>query len=313
LIEIAYDHGLNVDIVQKRQRPISWFLAISQNKPWAITTAIKPFDLIKKGLCCNAFTPSTLGARIEKVLMKCVCCDKHKNVTGGLMMLSKFFHDTTNLHSRQSMREIVVANTLNQLTKRYYYGPLECYLPICCNFMKSIHATTDFGHQNIYHFVDYFEESLCSFVDGVLEKVVDGYFDLDDLEMYLKIVIVQVIYALVCSKQICGFVHRDLHSENIMIQNFKDTDETTMTFVFSRDLTVQYRDYNMFLVKIIDFDESYIDLDHHFFVGAEDHEKDLFLESYSKEFGYVNDFVKFSAALNLCLTTFISDDFLMGL
>jgi hypothetical protein len=160
------------------------------------------------------------------------------------------------------LKELVISYNLNilSLRKSLYKGN---YYPISENFVKTIYITHE-GYKKYCIIQERLKSTLYDFIN----KNVATLLQIKDHDMYnkekrkvenfLKIIYFQVIYALYCAHEVLGFIHNDLHLNNLMIKIIKDKDYNGQTYILDENTMFKIPKSFRFIVKIIDFNRSHI-------------------------------------------------------
>jgi hypothetical protein len=155
------------------------------------------------------------------------------------------------------LREFVINKILNGLYDKYkYYRGVS--FPICHNFVRSYYVTTDKNRENFYSVVENLDEIsdylTINLKTSFTKKAAEDLFEI------VYYIVVQVLYALVCSHKLYKFKHHDLKLDNIMVTPITNKQFREMNLIFSDNVVLKFDDPPKFIVKIIDFDRSEINV-----------------------------------------------------
>ena len=251
-----------------------------KEKFYSILLFLVPFGILKtpklsyvedivKNICCIWYEPDIKGVSENKSFSKCVKCERYKVYVKTYeeeeYLLTEYKNENDEVSNAHPIKELTINMILNLLNKVVCIE--GCKITPCSNFVYSHIVTTDKTREHFYNLTEFIDISLKDFLMELNERMEDEDEYSENIPLAKKVytqtinfMFVQILYALYCSKKILDFEHKDLHLGNIRIKIIDDENFDGFHFIFNEHNIYKFNKNFNFLVKIIDFGLSEINL-----------------------------------------------------
>lgn len=192
-----------------------------------------------KTVKCIKFKPDMVWSGGKKFK---ICVKENGNETKKLLIQ---YYKINIIDLNDHKRELFVHHLLNFLKNGVFENKVS--LKICDNFVFSYKILTNKKKDKYYNLIEYIKKSARVFLKE------------ENSGERLICFMIQILYAIYCSKHILGFNHNDLFIRNIRIQTIEDKDFDGLHFIFDTQTVFRFSKNCNFIVKIIDFGMSAID------------------------------------------------------